>query len=230
MSDPDDLRARLIAAALPHVAFDGWSDAILPRIAAAEGVPLAEVRRLFPRGAIDIAAAQHRAGNEAMAERLAAADLSGLRFRDRVARALEIRLEVIPDKEAARRATALFTLPHLAPEGTRLIWGTADAIWNALGDTSQDYNWYTKRATLAAVWSSVVLFWLGDDSWEGQATRAFIGRRIDDVMRIEEAKGRLRKAPVLGTLVGIAERAASGLRRPGRGLRAEDLPGRWRAP
>ncbi|SHI83612.1 COQ9 family protein [Wenxinia saemankumensis] len=228
--DPDSaLRARLVAAATPHVAFDGWSDALLPIVAAQEDVRLSEVRRLFPRGAVDIAAASHRMGDAEMTRRIAEADMTGMRFRDRVARALEIRLEAIEDKEAARRATALFALPHLAPEGARLIWGTADAVWTALGDTSRDANWYSKRATLSAVWASVVLFWLGDDSWEGQATRDFISRRIDDVMRIEQVKGKVRSIPVIGGLAGMAERAMSGLRAPGRGMRPEDLPGRWSA-
>ena len=71
-------------------------------------------------------------------------------------------------------------LPHMAPEGARLIWGTADRIWTALGDTSDDVNWYTKRATLSGVYAAVVLYWLGDDSTDGQATRAFIDRRISD--------------------------------------------------
>jgi ubiquinone biosynthesis protein COQ9 len=51
-----------------------------------------------------------------------------------------------------------------AADGAKAIWGTADRIWTALGDTSDDLNWYTKRATLSAVYGSTVLYWLGDDS------------------------------------------------------------------
>ena len=97
-----------------------------------------------------------------------------MRFRDKVAHAVRLRLDAVTDKEAVRRGSALFALPHMAPIGSKLIWGTADAIWTALGDTSDDVNYYTKRATLSAVYGAVVLFWLGDDTDEGQATTDFI--------------------------------------------------------
>ena len=91
------------------------------------------------------------------------------------------RLE-IADREAVRRAAALFALPLYAADGARAVWHTADTIWTALGDTSDDINWYSKRATLSAVYGAVVLYWLGDDSQDHQASWEFLDRRIDDVM------------------------------------------------
>ena len=108
-----------------------------------------------------------------------------------------IRIEIAGEhKEAVRRGTTLFALPHMAAEGAKLIWGTADAIWTALGDTSQDANWYTKRLTLSGVYSAVVLYWLGDDSLDMQATDAFLERRIDNVMQFEKFKAQARQNPV----------------------------------
>ena len=126
---------------------------------------------------------------------LAGQDLTALRFRDRVALAVMLRLQAA-DRECVRRGSALFALPQHAAEGAGLIWGTADAIWSALGDTSRDLNWYTKRATLSAVFGSTVLYWLGDTS-EGDAdTRAFLDRRIETVMQIEKAKAGFRTNPL----------------------------------
>jgi hypothetical protein len=90
-----------------------------------------------------------------------------------------------------------FALPQYAADGARAIWGTADAIWEALGDASDDYNWYTKRATLSAVYGATVLYWLGDESPENRDTWAFLDRRIEDVMRIEKVKAEVQKNPVL---------------------------------
>ena len=87
-------------------------------------------------------------------------------------------------------------MPQYFNEGTRCIWQTADAVWTALGDQSDDINWYSKRATLSAVWSSVVLYWLGDESENMQDTRAFIDRRIDNVMQFEKAKAQFNKSPL----------------------------------
>ena len=131
-----------------------------------------------------------------MRDRFAAEDHNGLRYSEKVARAVRLRLEAASDKEAVRRGTTFFALPQHAADGARAIWGTADAIWQALGDTSTDLNWYTKRATLSAVYASTVLFWLGDDSLGHQATWDFLDRRIENVMQIEKLKSQVRDNPL----------------------------------
>ena len=210
MTDASD---RLIDAALANVAFDGWSDATLKRAAAAVEMPLAEARALFPRGGVDLALAYHRRGDAELARRLADTDLSALRYSDRVARAIWMRLDHA-DKDAVRRGTALFALPMHAADGARALWETADTIWTALGDTSTDGNWYSKRATLSGVYGATVLFWLGDDSQDHDDTRRFIDRRIDDVMRIERAKTALGSNPVGRALLAGPNFVLSRLRPP----------------
>lgn len=220
-----DLRARLLQAALPHVVFDGWSRATFEAALQDSGIDPGLATLACPRGAVDLAVEYHRQADARLRDALAQEDLSGLRFRDRVAHAIWLRLQLC-DREIVRRGAALFALPQHAPLGARLIWETADSIWRALGDRSDDINWYTKRATLAAVWSSVVLFWLGDESDGQQATRDFIDRRIDDVMRIETFKARLREAPLLGRVLSGPLQALSRIHAP-RGA-PDDLPGRMK--
>ncbi len=226
---PDPQIARLIDAILPHVAFDGWSETAFRAAADDADMPLAQAHSLCPRGAIDLAVALHHQGDAAMVAALHDAELSEMRFRDRVVFALNARIAAIRDKEAVRRATALFALPTHAAEGTRLLWHTADAVWTALGDTSEDVNWYTKRATLSGVWASTVLYWLGDDSLDGQATRGFIDRRIDDVMQIEKVKAKARDSALLRPLTGVVSALFSGVRAPRR-TPPGDLPGHWSDP
>ena len=222
----DDLKIRLLDAALMHVPFDGWSDDAFRAAVADTGADLAAARATCPRGALDLAVAEHKRGDARMLARLQAADLSAMRFRDRIAAAVRFRLEAVPDKEAVRRATTLFALPHHAAEGSRLIWQTCDAIWTALGDRSDDLNWYTKRATLSAVYSATLLYWLGDDSPDHEATWAFLDRRIEDVMRIEKAKAKLRDSAVLSPLTAGPAWFASKIKPP-RSCAAADMPGRW---
>ncbi len=76
-----------------------------------------------------------------------------------------------------------------------------DDIWFAAGDRSTDWNFYSKRGLLAGVFSSTLLVWLNDDS-EGLAeTRAFLDRRIGNVMQIPKVTQRLRKAGRIATCV-----------------------------
>lgn len=194
-------RARLLAAALPHVAFDGWTEATFRAAAADAGIAPGLARVLCPRGALDLAVDHHLAGDRALALALEAADLGGLRFSQRIARAVRLRLEGA-DREAVRRGTALFALPQHLAAGTRLIWGTADTIWRALGDNSADINWYSKRMTLSAVYSATLLYWLGDDSPGHEATWAFLDRRIAEVMRLEKTKADFRASGLGKALAG----------------------------
>lgn len=220
---PENAREAVLDAALSHVPFDGWSETTLRAAITDSGVAEGLARALFPRGGIDLAVAFHKEGDSRMAETLAKADLSQMRFRDRVAFAIRTRLDLVEDRELVRRGTTLFALPQHAAEGAKLIWGTADAIWLALGDTSRDLNWYSKRATLSAVYGSVVLYWLGDDSPGHQATWDFLDRRIDDVMQIESLKAKLRENPLGKALLAGPGRVMEKWRAP---TVPDDLPGR----
>lgn len=213
----------LLDAALIHVAFDGWTEATFAAAVEDCGMDPVLARALCPRGAVDLALAYHRRGDAQMLERLKTADLTGLRFRDKIAAAVRLRLEASDDKEAVRRGVTLFSLPVYAADGAKAIWGTVDAIWTALGDTSEDINWYSKRATLSGVYSSTVLFWLGDDSPGHQATWDFLDRRIDNVMQFEKLKADVQKNPLLKPLLAGPSWLADQIRRPST---PTDLPGR----
>ena len=214
----------LLDAALPHVAFDGWSPASFAAATADLGLSEVEAKAAAPRGAIDLAVAYHRRADALMVAEMAEADLSNLRYGEKVSTALRYRVKAMKDREAVRRASTLFSLPLHAVEGAKLIWETADHIWIALGDTSEDANWYTKRATLSAVWASTVLFWLGDDSKDYMDTFAFIDRRIEDVMRIEKMKGKLRENPISKPLMQLQDALFGKMRAPSSSR--DDLPGR----
>ncbi|MEL6609617.1 MAG: COQ9 family protein [Pseudomonadota bacterium] len=220
----DAVKSQLVEAALAHVVFDGWSEATFQAAIADAEVDPTVARSVCPRGAVDLAVAFHQAGDAEMVRRLKAEHLGDMRFRDKVARAVQLRFEVIEDKEAVRRGTTLFALPHHAAEGAKLIWGTADAIWDALGDKSDDVNWYTKRATLAGVYSSAVLYWLGDDSVDYAATWDFIDRRIDNVMQIEKVKAQVNANPVLSRLMAGPNWVLGHVKAPAK-MPKVDLPG-----
>lgn len=221
----DAITDRLLDAILPHVTFDGWSDlAFRAAVADAEVAPTV-AKALCPRGAVDLALALHARGDAAMVRRMRAEDLSDMKFRDRVAAAVRFRLEAVSDREAVRRAVALLALPIYAVDGARAIWNTADLIWDTLGDGSADINWYTKRATLSGVYSSTVLFWLGDESEDHADTWAFLDRRIEDVMQFEKTKAQVTGNAMLKPLLAGPQWALSWIKAPSR-TRLNDLPGR----
>lgn len=217
MTGSNALVDQLLDAAQTNVVFDGWSEETFRSAAQDAGIDLDLAHSICPRGAVDLALAYHKRGDDQMAQALIEANLTEMRIRERVTFAVRARLDCV-DRELVRRGVALFSLPHYAGDGTKAIWGTADRIWIALGDSSDDVNWYTKRATLAAVYASVVLYWLGDDSEGSAKTWEFLDRRIENVMQIEKVKAGLRKTPILGGLLAIGEKVKAPVRR-------DDVPG-----
>jgi ubiquinone biosynthesis protein COQ9 len=182
-------RDRLLEAALTHVPFEGWSRRSLLAAAADTGMEPGLARRLFPRGGDDLLVHFERWADRQMAARVDLEELQELRIRERIARLVRARLEVLtPHREAVRRATAARLLPSNALAATASLWRTVDLMWSLAGDHATDASYYTKRSLLAAVWSSTFLYWLDDRSEDLAATWAFLERRIDNVMQI----GRMR--------------------------------------
>jgi ubiquinone biosynthesis protein COQ9 len=86
-------------------------------------------------------------------------------------------------------------MPQNIATGTRLAWRAADRMWRLAGDHATDFAHYTKRLTLAGVYGATLLVLLDDES-EGLAeTRAFLDRRIENVMRFEKLKARIKPDP-----------------------------------
>ena len=178
----DELRLELAPAIADAAVFDGWGNAARDAAAEAHGVDPAVAALAFPGGAIDMIEAW-----------IARTDvLAKLPIRERIRRLVGFRLEAAtPSKEALRRALAIMAMPQNMRRTARFGWSSADRMWRLAGDTATDYNHYTKRALLAAIYTATLAVFV-DDTSEGHAnTAAFLDRRIEGVMRFEKAKARL---------------------------------------
>jgi len=192
LKDKAAQRDALILAALPHVPFDGWSRKTLRAAAESCGFGADASDRLFAGGVKDAVAHFLDLADRLMVEDLKGVDMAALKVRARIAKAVRVRLERwTPHREAVRRALALSPLPSFAGDSLRGWYRTVDAMWRAAGDTSTDFNFYTKRGLLAGVYGATLLYWLDDRSEGCAATWAFLDRRIADVMQIPQLGGRL---------------------------------------
>ncbi len=186
-----EARAAILQAALVHVPFDGWTHVTLAAAVADAGLDPSIGRRAFPGGAIDLVEYFIADADRRMLAALETLDLPSMPVRERIATAVRTRLaQNLGHREAVGRAIGLLARPTNGPRALKTLYRTVDAMWHAAGDRSTDYNFYTKRALLAGVYSATLLHWLNDSS-KGQAnTQGFLDRRIADIMRIERAKGR----------------------------------------
>lgn len=215
-ADPtlEEIRAALAPLIAENAAFDGFGHTALDDAARRAGVDPDVARLAFPGGGRDMVDAWFADIDARMVARWPAEKLAALKIRERITTLVEARIDLLaPSRESLRRALALLALPTNTPFAAKLGWRSADLMWRLAGDTATDYNHYSKRAILGAVYASTMAVFLNDES-EGLAdTRAFLARRIDGVMRFETWKhrraARSTERPSLARFVGR-------LRYPGR--------------
>lgn len=191
LSHLDAMRRALLSAALDAAAFDGWNARMLADAERAAGLPEGAAALACPAGVVDLLDFWGAECDRAVEAELAATDLAELKVRERVTAGVRARLFAIGDvrKEAARRALARLALPDASWRGARIVWRASDTIWRAIGDTSTDGNFYSKRAILSGVLSSTLGVWLHED--DPEAAWRFLDRRIENVMQFEKSKARL---------------------------------------
>jgi ubiquinone biosynthesis protein COQ9 len=189
----EKIRLRLALAVGDNAVFDGWSRAAVESAAAQLGIDPAQARAAFLKGKARMIDAYIEGVDREMEKRLPPKRLAGMKIRERIRALVWTRLEIMgPAREAVRSALSILSMPQNVPLAATLAWRSADLMWRLAGDTSTDFNHYTKRMTLAAVYGSTLVAWLDDqsDGWTDSA--AFLDRRIDNVMTFEKWKAQWR--------------------------------------
>jgi ubiquinone biosynthesis protein COQ9 len=210
----EEIRAALAPLIAQGAAFDGFGDAALVDAATRVRIDVDVARLAFPGGGRDMVDAWFAFIDAQMAVKWPAETLAAMKIRERITTLVEARIDLLaPNREALRRALALLALPTNIPFAAKLGWRAADLMWQLAGDTATDYNHYSKRAILGSVYGATMAVFLNDESDGHADTRAFLSRRIDQVMRFEGWKHRRAASkierPSLARFVGR-------LRYPGR--------------
>ena len=189
----EQLRRRLALAGGENAVFDGWTQAAVDSAAAQLGIDPVKARLAMPKKAaalLDLYIQEVDRGLEAW---FTPERLGGMKIREKIRSLIWHRFEIMgPAREGVRKGLAILSMPQNLPLALRISWRTADQMWRLAGDTSTDFNHYTKRMTLGAVYGSTLLAWLDDQSEGWADTAAFLDRRIDDVMKFEKWKAEWR--------------------------------------
>ncbi|MDE8348159.1 MAG: COQ9 family protein [Acidocella sp.] len=200
----DAKRDELVEALLAQVPFDGWTSQALRHALISMGEPADDGPIYFPGGAGEMISAFCALADERMVAAAQAADLAAYRVPARVRAIIALRFEQNrPHKEAIRRAMSWLAVPTHLPLAVKLTADTVDAVWHAAGDTSADFNWYTKRGLLAAIYTPTLLYWLRDQSDEDAQSLAFLDRRLAGTGRITKLRRKIE-----GGLRGLAPKRA----------------------
>ena len=187
------LRRELALAVGENAVFDGWTRRAVDSAAGQLGIVPVQARLAMPKTQAGMINVYIQEVDRALEAWFTPKRLKPMKIREKIRALVWHRLEIMgPAREAVRRALAILAMPQNVPLALRAGWRSADLMWRIAGDTSTDFNHYTKRMTLGAVYGSTLLVWLDDRSEGWSETAAFPDRRIDDVMRFEKFKAEWR--------------------------------------
>ena len=196
MPDPsplEQLRRQLALAVGENAVFDGWTRKAVDSAAAQLGIDPVKARLAMPKRQAEMIDIYIQEVDRALEAWFTPERLDGMKIREKIRSLVWRRLEIMGSaREAVRRGLAILAMPQNVPLALRIGWRSADVMWRIAGDTSTDFNHYTKRMTLGGVYGSTLLVWLDDQSDGWADTAAFLDRRIDDVMKIERFKAEWR--------------------------------------
>lgn len=188
----DEVRAYLAPRLAAQAAFDGWNEKAVLAAADLAGVDIDLARLAFNQGPVDMIDAWFQAVDAQMAAKYSVEELGAMKIRQRIKALVEARLEALEGgREGLRRALAILAAPPHLRRAARMGWRAADKMWRLAGDTATDYNHYTKRTLLSGVYGSTLSVFLDDESEGYSETKAFLDRRIENVMQFEKAKARI---------------------------------------
>jgi len=201
------LRKRLALAVGRHAVFDGWTQKAVDSAAAELNINRDQARLAMPKDAPGLIDTYVQAIDATMAKAFPPERMAKMKIREKIRALVWFRIETMTEaREAIRRALAILAMPQNALLAAKIGWRSADAMWRLAGDTATDFNHYTKRMTLGAVYASTLLAWLDDESAGFTDTAAFLDRRIDNVMRFEkwkaEWRGSAHQRPSLSRFLG----------------------------
>jgi len=189
----EQLRRRLALPVGENAVFDGWTKQAIDTAAEQLGIDAVQARLAMPKGQAALIDLYIQEVDRTLEAYFTPKRMQGMKIREKIRALIWHRLETMgPAREAVRRALAILAMPQNVPLALRISWRTADLMWRLAGDTSTDFNHYTKRVSLGAVYGSTLLAWLDDDSEGWADTAAFLDRRIDNVMQFEKFKAEWR--------------------------------------
>ena len=194
MTDLKKIREDILDRSLIHIVFEGWSWKALNVAAKEIDVSSFTLKRAFPKGPRDLITYFCENADRIMLEELNQIEINTLSVREKIAEGIKVRLrQNSNNKEAIRKLLSYFTVPGNIMIGVNCFYRTVDAIWYFAGDTSTDFNFYTKRGLLFGIYTSTLLYWLNDQSEGCTETWDFLDRRIAEVMQIPSLKASIKR-------------------------------------
>lgn len=204
--DSIETKTKILYQFLELAAFDGWNDDVLAQAFEACGIDPKFQNLIFEGGCLELSQFYIESQNQKTAHLINEIDgFDDFKIRDKIKTLLYMRFEVEQDNKLALQRMVNFYLnpknllstqygPRPVMHSLALAYQIADFMWYEISDNSTDFNYYTKRLTLAKIVLHSLSVFLKDESSDNAKTKKSIDEQIQKVMNFEKRKGQIKNS------------------------------------
>ena len=158
-------RLKILKLAKLIIAEEGLNLNTFETIALKHNLNINEINLLFPDGNKDLLKYSLEQLNIELQEYCKSIDLIRLPLHKRIRKILLSKIEIMnKEKNFYKKILLKSLLPNKTISLSKQLYKSIDQIWYLAGDTSVDFNFYTKRLILAGIYSRVVLFFFNNNN------------------------------------------------------------------
>ena len=184
-------RKTILNRALIDIENSGFNKKMLLNAAKNCKISEGKLGRLFPEGIFELKQYYFSEIDEQMLQKIKTQNYENIRVRDKIFNGVLIRLDLFKKNKTSIKY--IFVSESSNPiKSLKHLWRTSDLIWKSAGDSSTDYNHYTKRLLLSWVYITTLICWFNDKSRNINDTKLFLNRRIDEVLEFGKQSGKIK--------------------------------------
>ena len=184
-------RQVLLRFAKEFVSEKGLTKKCLKNISKKYGLNTDETDLLFPQGNIDLIKFALEQLNNDLEVYCKQIDLIRLPIHKRIRKVLLSKISLMnKDKLFYRSIFLNLLIPKKNFSLSSQLYNSVDQLWFIAGDSSTDFNFYTKRLILSVIYSRVMLFFFNNNNQE--ELEKILDESLKRVSKIPEIKSKLK--------------------------------------
>ena len=184
-------RQVVLRFAKKFVSENGLTKNCLENISKKYGLNTDETDLLFPQGNIDLIKFALEQLNNDLEVYCRQIDLIRLPIHKRIRKVLLSKISLMnKDKSFYRSIFLNLLIPKKNFSLSNQLYNSVDQIWFIAGDSSTDFNFYTKRLILSGIYSRVILFFFNNNNQE--ELENILDESLKRVSKIPEIKSKLK--------------------------------------
>ena len=184
-------RLEVLNFAKASVTEKGLNQNSLENISKKYDLDINEIDLLFPEGNIDLIKFTLERLNNELEDCCRKIDLIRLPIHKRIRKVLLSKISLMnKDKLFYRSIFLNLLIPKKNFSLSSQLYNSVDQLWFIAGDSSTDFNFYTKRLILSGIYSRVMLFFFNNNNQE--ELENILDESLKRVSKIPEIKSKLK--------------------------------------